>query len=345
MNLKSLIPLFLSLVVGVFVAKLAYDQINKNRPAQTEGKLTQVVVVKDAIGAGEELTSEKLAMGKVSVDNVPQGSFTSIDQLRGRVAQVSLDKSQAVAENFLAPTGTGAGLQFAIPRGMRAISIEINEFSGVGGMLLPGCRVDLLSTVPAEQGGEMISRTIVQNVQIVAVGQRMVSQAKEKGDEAQAFRSVTLIATPAEAEAIELAAVTGRPRLVLRGGADKDITQTAGVTSSNLRGQTSKSSADPRMPTLTVPVITPAAATIATPTPQYSSVRVIRGTVESEVRFDANSNWYDLKSTANTDNKPISRSSSPATQPSNANNANNVTRTDTNSVSGSDTTPINGSDR
>ena len=98
MNLKSLIPLFLSLVVGVFVAKLAYDQINKNRPAQTEGKLTQVVVVKDAIGAGEELTADKLAMGKVSVDNVPQGSFTSVEQLKGRVAQVSLEKSQAVAE-------------------------------------------------------------------------------------------------------------------------------------------------------------------------------------------------------------------------------------------------------
>jgi len=340
MNLKSLIPLFLSLVVGVFVAKLAYDQINKNRPAQTEGKLTQVVVVKDAIGAGEELTADKLAMGKVSVDNVPQGSFTSVEQLKGRVAQVSLEKSQAVAENFLAPTGTGAGLQFAIPKGMRAISIEINEFSGVGGMLMPGCRVDLLSTVPAEQGGEMVSRTIVQNVQIAAVGQRMVAQPKEKGDEPQPFRSVTLIVTPAESEAIELAASTGRPRLVLRGGTDKDITQTAGVTSSNLRGQTSKSATEPKLPTVTVPVIAPVqTAAIVEPAPQYSSVRVIRGTVESEVRFDTNSNWYDLKSLANTDKLIRRPNATPATQPS---NTNDVTGTDTNTVSGSDTAPVTG---
>jgi pilus assembly protein CpaB len=323
--------LFLSLVVGLFVAKLAYDQINKNKGAvPTEGKLTQVVVIAEPISPGEALTAEKLTMGKVSVDNVPQGSFTSIDQLKGRVAQITLNKSQPVAENFLAPNGTGAGLQFAIPKGMRAISIEVNEFSGVGGMLLPGCHVDLLSTVPAEQGGDMMSRTVVQNVQIIAVGQRMLSQPKNKDDEPQAFRSVTLIATPHEAEAIELAASTGRPRLVLRSGTDKDITQTAGVTSSTLRGQAPKSKVEPKIETVTVPVFSPIEPLV----PQYSSVRVIRGTVESEVRFDTG-DAYDFKSSFN------NRSTAPSTQPT---LPTTVTRTD-GAVSGSDTAPVHGQDR
>ncbi|MBC8108422.1 MAG: Flp pilus assembly protein CpaB [Anaerolineae bacterium] len=331
MNLKSLIPLCLSLVVGVIVAKLAYNQIQKNKTGATsDGKLTQVVVVRDSVAAGEEITPDKLQMGKVSVDNVPDGAFMSIDQLKGRVALVTLNKSQAVAENFLAPSGTGAGLQFAIPTGMRAISIEVNEFSGVGGMLLPGCHVDLLSTVPAEQGGEMMSRTVVQNVQIIAVGQRMVSQAEKKGDEPTAFRSVTLLATPAESEAIELAAATGRPRLVLRAGTDKDITQTAGVTASNLRGHQAsrKIDATPVALNSNTPSVEPA------PMPIYSSVQVIRGTVESEVRFD--NGWLDLKSTAQNRNGYLRGST---TQPS---NSNNVTNTDTNSVSGTDTAPASG---
>lgn len=325
MNLKSLIPLCLSLVVGVFVAKLAYDRINKNKAGPTsDGKLTEVVVVRDSIAAGEEITAEKLQMGKVSVDNVPQGAFTSVDQLKGRVSQVTLNKSQAVAENFLTPTGTGAGLQFAIPIGMRAITIEVNEFSGVGGMLLPGCHVDLLSTVPAEQGGEMMSRTVVQNVQIIAVGQRMISQPEKKGDEPNVFRSVTLLATPAESEAIELAAATGRPRLVLRAGTDKDITATAGVTASNLRGRQGTHKTD---------------TTVAsnTPAPLYSSVRVIRGTVESEVRFDGG--WLDLKSTT-LNNSRSNGLNAPTTQPANSNN--NFTNTDTNTISGSDTAPAGG---
>lgn len=336
MNLKSLIPLCLSLVVGVIVAKLAYDQIQKNKSGVTsDGKMTQVVVVRDSVAAGEELTPDKLQLGRVSVDNVPQGAFTSIDQLKGRVAQVTLNKSQAVAENFLTPNGTGAGLQFAIPSGMRAITIEVNEFSGVGGMLLPGCHVDLLSTVPAEQGGELMSRTVVQNVQIIAVGQRMVSQPEKKGDEPQTFRSVTLLATPSESEAIELAAVTGRPRLVLRSGTDKDITTTAGVTSSNLRGRQSARKIE--QPTSTTPAVVylPAPTGTPTPVPSYSSVRVIRGTVESEVRFD--NDWFDPKATVRSDAKTVG--TTPTTQPA---NSNNVTNTDTNTVSGSDTAPAGG---
>jgi pilus assembly protein CpaB len=331
MNLKSLIPLCLSLVVGVIVAKVAYNQIQKSKVGVTsDGKLTQVVVVRDSISAGEELTPDKLQMGKVSVDNVPQGAFTSIDQLKGRVAQVTLNKSQAVAENFLTPNGTGAGLQFAIPSGMRAISIEVNEFSGVGGMLLPGCHVDLLSTVPLEQGGELMSRTVVQNVRIIAVGQRMISQPEKKGDEPVAFRSVTLLATPAEAEAIELASVSGRPRLVLRSGTDKDITTTAGVTASNLRGrQTARKTEQPTKTTPTVVYLPAPMTNTPAPVPTYSSVRVIRGTVESEVRFDTDN--YDFKSTART---------TPTTQPANPNN--NVTKTDTNTVSGTDTAPASG---
>jgi pilus assembly protein CpaB len=175
--------------------------------------------------------------------------------------------------------------------GMRAISIEINEFSGVGNMLLPGCMVDVLATVPAEQGGEMLSRTVVQNVKIMAVGQRMVSQPKKEGDEPVVFRSVTLQVTPAEAEAVELAASSGRPRLVLRSGTDTQLTATPGVTTSNLRGSSQARKLDPT----------------------FNTVKVIRGTVESEVRMDTG--WFDGGTkTAGTDTKAVTNTdTAPAT--------------------------------
>jgi pilus assembly protein CpaB len=209
-----------------------------------------------------------------------------------RVAQVQLVTGQPVTENLLAPTGTGIGLQAVIPPGKRAISIEINEFSGVGGMLIPGCHVDVLATVQGENGGEMISRTIVQDIQVSAVGQRMINQPpppangnpdEKRNDGPQVVRSVTLLATPAEAEAIELASASGRPRLVLRSGADKQITQSIGVTASNLRGtSTVKPAAPPPVVAVAPPVIVPKTQT------GYWIVKVIRGGQESEVRFEAN---------------------------------------------------------
>ena len=84
------------------------------------------------------------------------------------------------------------------------------------------------------------------------------------------FRSVTILATPAEAEAIELAATSGRPRLVLRSGNDRSQAQTQGVTVSDLRGQ-SVPKIDPRVFAVTAPVISPTTAPVAvratSPTP------------------------------------------------------------------------------
>jgi pilus assembly protein CpaB len=264
MNLKTWLPLCLALVLGLGAAMFARNMIAKNKgEGAAQGNLTQVVVAKQAIGAGEALTPDNCLMGSVGLDSIPDGSFRSMNELKDRVAQVQMGRGQAITENLLAATGTGTGLQVHVKPGMRAITIEVNEFSGVGGMLLPGCHVDLLATVQGEQGGEMVARTIVQNVEILAVGQRMVQQPDKKGDEPQVFRSVTMLATPTEAEAIELAANSGRPRLVLRSGIDKELAVTPGVTSSNLRGNSVRKTE-----------------------PAYSSVKVIRGTVVSEVRFD-----------------------------------------------------------
>jgi hypothetical protein len=51
------------------------------------------------------------------------------------------------------------------------------------------------------------------------------------------FKSVTVLANLADAETIELACSTGRPRLVLRGGRDSDVVATAGISLSTLRGE------------------------------------------------------------------------------------------------------------
>jgi pilus assembly protein CpaB len=91
---------------------------------------------------------------------------------------------------------------------MRAITIEVNEFSGVAGMIAPGCRVDVVATIQASNNEELSSHTIVQNVSVTAVGQRVTARPDPKDDpqqQQQAFRSVTLLCTPEEAEAIQLA--------------------------------------------------------------------------------------------------------------------------------------------
>jgi len=57
MNVKTWLPLCLSILVGSVVCKIAWDHMNKNKTeGAPTGNTVQLVVAKQGIGAGEELT-------------------------------------------------------------------------------------------------------------------------------------------------------------------------------------------------------------------------------------------------------------------------------------------------
>jgi pilus assembly protein CpaB len=203
-------------------------------------------------------------------------------------------KGQPIVEAMLAPKGAGSGLQATIPTGMRAITLEINEFTGLAGLLVPNCRVDILSTLSANDSNGQVTKTIVQNVKVTAVGQRTgVAGEPPPANPGEMARSITVLVKPAEAEAIELACSTSRPRLVLRGGRDNEIVATAGISVGQLRGTQdsdaliSTAAANPTtQPTIAATTQPFEPVTIAKAEPPKRVIKVIRGGVESKVTLD-----------------------------------------------------------
>jgi pilus assembly protein CpaB len=303
MNWKTWVPLILAIVLGVAAAKVAREQIMKSKlAAGPAGKFVKVVVAKNDINPGKELKAEDLNLAQVQENAAPATAFKSVDDLLGppaRVVETMITKGQPIVETMLTQTGSGSGLQALVPPGMRAITMEVNEFSGLAGLIAPGVRVDIVATLSEGANGSQLAKTIVQNVQVKAVGQRTTVNSSEPPNPSEMFRSVTLIAKPDEAEAIELACATGRPRLVLRGGRDSEIVASAGITLGKLRGN--KESEDPfTAPPVTIfpptttqpfasattqPMMPPTDATASRPIPRRV-VKVIRGGQESTVTLN-----------------------------------------------------------
>jgi pilus assembly protein CpaB len=187
---------------------------------------------------------------------------------------------------------------------MRAVTVEVNEFSGVAGLLVPGCRVDVVSTLADQETKSQVARTIVQNVKVLAVGQRLTVNNSARKDEAAmsaeaaVARSVTLLVMPRQAEAIELASSSGRTRLVLRGQFDEGVRQGGdGVSVAELLGTQRQPIVQPVMiekPT-TQPVTDPVIVEVRPPQQEMHTrkyvVELIRGTKltrgEFEVQVDA----------------------------------------------------------
>jgi pilus assembly protein CpaB len=287
MNWKTWTPLVVAAVLGVGAAKLARDLVVKRRPAEAPAASSvQIVIAKRPMLPGQPIALQDLDVTAVLGERPPEGAFTNPAELVGRVPLIYLGQNQPVFKTLLAESGAGTGLQALLPDGKRAISMEINEFSGVAGLLVPGCRVDVVASLHDGKGASVVTRTLVQNVKVVAIGQRM-SDPNAKADEAQLAKSVTLVVTPEQAEAIELASMSARPRLVLRPGTDNAVVETAGTTLSQLTGRADETPAtavaqaaesQPEPKKQPDPFVAP-------PVVAQRTVTVIRGTTESTVTF------------------------------------------------------------
>lgn len=250
MNLRAMIPLVLALLLGVVAFVVGRNVLSRRLagPADTRPNGKVLVASKD-LPIGHELRAADVALVDMPKDLIPRSSFTKPEDAAGRLLSAPILKGQVVVEPLLSSKGAMSALQAAVPKGMRAITVEVNEVSGLAGLIAPGCNVDLVATLVDEKTRQTVAGTIVQNVKVSAVGQEITPHTQEAAggsaepgkekeqDAPKLSRSVTLIATPEQAAAIDLTATKAPLRLVLRNSADNQVVDTSFVTLGELMGE------------------------------------------------------------------------------------------------------------
>jgi len=155
-------------------------------------------------------------------DSLPKNYFSALndkDLKEGFAVARAIPEGGYVTRDDLVPKGIG-NLEAALPPGMRAVSIKVTVDQLVGGFILPGSRVDVISTVRREK--DIISQTILQKVLVLAVD----TLTQRNGDKTTTIlgNTVTLAVTPEDAQKLSLAATRGELRLTLRPlGDDKKV--------------------------------------------------------------------------------------------------------------------------
>lgn len=241
MKAKALIPLMLALVLGVLTFVIGRRVLAKQvAPPQQAG--AQVLVAVAALPAGHLLAEGDVRLAETPIESLSATMFTKPADLKGRVLATAVEAGQVIRQSLLAPEGTASALQAKVPAGMRAVTIAVNEFSGLAGLISPGVKVDLIATLVDNVTGETFARTIVQNVEVSAVGRDLDpgSEANAKPDPRTAQRiskTVTLLVTSTQAAAIDLAFSKSKPRLVLRSSDDDATVDDGGVTLAELSGR------------------------------------------------------------------------------------------------------------
>jgi pilus assembly protein CpaB len=226
--------LVMALVFGTTATFMALGWLRgqSQKRADVEVKMRQVVVAAKDIEAAMALAQDQLVVRHWPQENVPQGSFSRVEEVAGRVAAYSFGAGEPILEVKLAPQGASPGLTALLAPEKRAMTVKVDEASGVAGFLSPNNRVDVVATV---QKGDFqkdpVSKVILQNLRILGTGQRIESRPGEKP---QIVPTVTLEVTPEEGEALALAAREGHISLALRNSNNQDIVATRGVQTTHL---------------------------------------------------------------------------------------------------------------
>jgi pilus assembly protein CpaB len=225
---------FFALALSGLVAYYAYRMLS-NRLAPPTEETVQIVVAAEKLTLGNRLTDPQLRVANWPKANLPEGHFSDPKDIVGRGVIVPMSPNEPVLDAKLASKEAGAGLGSAIPEGMRAVAVRVNDIIGVAGFVVPGSHVDVIIIGTPGASGATTSKIFLENVQILAAGQNVERDVNGKPQNSQV---VTMLVTPQDAQKLALAG-DARIQLALRNPIDMAVENPRGVQTAMLYGTSS----------------------------------------------------------------------------------------------------------
>ena len=271
-RVRVFLVLALAVTAGGVFAFGTYNYVNKLPKGAASMPTHPVVVAAIDLDVGAELSRDDIRVVDWPASSMPQQAIADPKDVIGRGLVLPVVQNEPILPMKLAAKDAGSGLPPAIPPGLRAVSVRVNEVIGVAGYVLPGTRVDVLATVnPTGQGGDITSKVILTNVQVLAAGTKIERDVKD--NKPMPVNVVTMLVSPDESERLTLAATEGKIQLALRNPLDTGVTSTPGIRPAALLGIAASKSAVARTRVASNALkATPTAAA-----PEGASIEIIRG--------------------------------------------------------------------
>lgn len=213
MKSRAFLTFLLAVLLAVGAAWLANRWLETARlTAEHPSDLTEPVVVAAVrIPFATKIEAIHVKAVQWPSANLPAEIFSEPAQVIGKVAnQTILPNEPVLAGRVVAHLG-GSTLSAFIERDKRAVSIPVDQVTGVAGFVLPGNLIDVLQT---HRDGR--TRTLLESIKVLAVDQ----ESSPDKDRPAIVKAVTLELTPEQTENLVGATQDGSIHLALRNPLD-----------------------------------------------------------------------------------------------------------------------------
>lgn len=166
--------LILALVFGATATFMAMGWLKTQSQKMVQKPTMQmgtVVVATKDVAPAVALAEGHLMVRQWPQGTEPPGNFSRPEDLLGRVTAIPLAAGEPVLESKLAPKGVIPGLTALLNPDKRAMTVKVDEASGVAGFLNPDNRVDVVVTTDkGDFNKDPISKLVLQNLRGPGIG-------------------------------------------------------------------------------------------------------------------------------------------------------------------------------
>jgi len=205
----------LALAAGLAAALLAFLMVRGRLAASpaAQARVPVVVAARD-IPARTRLSAAWLRVRQAAPADLPDGVGATVAAFAGKVTVGPVPAGAALTRQAVTEPSAALGMAFALPPSLRALTVALDPSDTADQFVRPGDHVDVLAT--AEPGsGPAEARTVLQNVRLLAVGTQTDPDAAPPAPSSGPAH-VTVAVSPAQAQALVLAAARGKIHLALR---------------------------------------------------------------------------------------------------------------------------------
>jgi pilus assembly protein CpaB len=243
----------LVLLIGVFLAIVAFIAVlflqGGGGPSQPTTPTTAPTVIATAdIPLGARIAADQVTTEEKPLDGRDADAFGDVSQVIGQTVRQPVTAGQAITARTLSGGTQGQILDIEVPADRRAISVQVDQVTGVGTVIKTGDYVDMvvgiradkfpvITTNPADDTFTIVSgingtsvKLLLQGMQVLGTLLPPPPAATQEGQQPGQGQSgtaltgqqeiVALSVDPLQAEVIKFAQMDGEITLILRSGDD-----------------------------------------------------------------------------------------------------------------------------
>ncbi|HEY9018763.1 Flp pilus assembly protein CpaB [Thiomicrospira sp.] len=198
-------------------------------------ELMSMVVATRDLYRGEQIEVDDITILNVPTEGVVvKGVIDDPQKVVGHVVNQTVYAGEWIIDRKIGSEEISykTGLSSLLEEGKRAVRVPVTPETGLLGVLRPSDHVDVISVFESADGKRMISRTVLENIEVLMVGDQASysrPSTEESARQSHSKSMVTLNVDTTQAEHLALAMNVGAVHLALRNATDVKIINSNGV--------------------------------------------------------------------------------------------------------------------